>query len=622
MKRVLITGAGGFIGHHLVNDQLRRGHEVTAVDLNVERLQPLADDPHLRIVAANFADAEQLDPLLPGHDVCFHLASAHLETNVDDSYFWQVNVQATQEFVQRCHQAAIGRFVHCSSVGVYGDIDTPPADEESPCHPDIAYEQSKLAGEKAVLEYARHNDYELTVVRPAWVYGPGCRRTQKLFRTVEKGRFFFVGNGRTLRHPIYIDDMVTGFELAATHPNAPGEVFIMGGPRAVTLSELTNTIADVENVKRPKLKLPLPLVWPGVYLMEIAGSILGKDMPFTRRSLKFFTGNSVFSIEKARTQLGFDPTIHLEEGVEKTYTWIEQEKPLKNTSARRLPMLIWIALLLAMLAALLSWFLSESRTFETVTIPANGYEIIGYLSEGEQSESTWVVFGHGNRRQGQQHDLYKRLLARLDDDVSVLAIDFRGFGQSEGQGMWDADKIWDRTEDIEAAVAYLKRKYDVDNHHIILMGHSLGAAQVLLAARQTPYRLVIPIGLGDYDNILESLEAMENYSQKFEDNTGVPLPVEQMMAEGERFRSSALFSPCPATPVVLVYGAKEETDPNSLLHSPDKIEGACPNGINWHIVPYSDHMYGTETGSYGRLKPVYTTFFLTLLSWHLNQILH
>ena len=89
--------------------------------------------------------------------------------------------------------AGIGRFVHCSSVGVYGDIKNPPADEESECQPDVAYEKSKLAGEKAVLGYAQESGYELTVVRPAWVYGPQCPRTLKLFRTIKKGTFFLRG---------------------------------------------------------------------------------------------------------------------------------------------------------------------------------------------------------------------------------------------------------------------------------------------------------------------------------------------------------------------------------------------------------------------------------------------
>lgn len=320
--RVLITGAAGFIGRHLVADQLGRGNEVTAIDLHTDALQPLADNSQLCIVEGDFTDEAQIDSALQDQDVCFHLASAHLETGVGDDYFWQVNVEGTRRFVERCHQAGVGRFVHCSSVGVFGDIENPPADETTPCHPDIAYEKSKLAGEEAVLEYAQKNDYPLTVVRPAWVYGPGCPRTEKLFRAIEKGRFFFVGDGQTLRHAIHIEDMVRAFEVAARRDEALHEVFIIAGPRATTLRELADEIARCTGASPPRLHLPKALVWPGCYLLEVAFAAVGKDAPFSRRSLKFFTGNTAFSTDKAAEMLGFRAQTDLADGLARTYTAI------------------------------------------------------------------------------------------------------------------------------------------------------------------------------------------------------------------------------------------------------------------------------------------------------------
>jgi nucleoside-diphosphate-sugar epimerase len=321
--RVLITGAGGFIGRHLVADQLRCGREVTAVDLNVEALRPLAPDSKLEVVQGDFTDPALLDGRLAGHDVCYHLASAHLETGVADAYFYRVNVAGTRAFAERCHQAGVGRFVHCSTVGVYGDIKHRPADEESPCHPDVAYEKSKLAGERAVREFARASGLDVVVVRPAWVYGPGCPRTAKLFRTIGNGRFFYVGDGQSLRHPIFIADMVAGFELAAVHPAASGETFIMAGPRPVTLRELAASIAALQQVSPPRLQLPAGLVWAGCYALELGFGLVGRPAPFTRRSLKFFTGNTAFSTAKAVRMLGFQPRVSLDEGLALTHAWLQ-----------------------------------------------------------------------------------------------------------------------------------------------------------------------------------------------------------------------------------------------------------------------------------------------------------
>jgi nucleoside-diphosphate-sugar epimerase len=319
---VLVTGAGGFIGSHLVDDQLQRGNKVTALDLNTSYFNDKPSHPNLTVITSDFADFDWNQGGSEEYDICFHLASAHLETDVDEHYFHQVNVVNLERFVKRCQEAGVKRFVHCSSVGVYGNIQNPPANEESPLNPDVAYERSKLEGEKVVIAFSQQTGYPVVIIRPAWVYGPRCPRTERLFRTIKKGRFFFVGSGKTLRHPIYISDMTEGFYLAATNPKAIGGTFIIAGPKAVTLEDLASEIAQVENVKSPNLRLPEAPVWLGCLLLEGISKVTKKKAPFTRRSMKFYTGNTAFDISKAREEIGFNPQVELSEGLKLMYTWL------------------------------------------------------------------------------------------------------------------------------------------------------------------------------------------------------------------------------------------------------------------------------------------------------------
>ena len=145
VERVLITGAGGFIGSNLVDDQLARGRAVTAFDINLDRIAHQRDNPQCKLVTGDVRDSELMEKTVPGHDIVFHLASAHLEVNEGPSYFEDINVNAVRRLIEICQGSDVQRLVHCSSVGVYGPLEKLPADEETECRPEIPYEITKLA---------------------------------------------------------------------------------------------------------------------------------------------------------------------------------------------------------------------------------------------------------------------------------------------------------------------------------------------------------------------------------------------------------------------------------------------------------------------------------------------
>lgn len=323
IERVLVTGAGGFIGSNLVDDQLAKGRKVTALDLHLDRLAHLTGNPDCELITGDIRDAGLLEKTIPGHDTVFHLASAHLEVGAPDSFFEEVNVDAVRNVVDIARRSGVGRLVHCSSVGVYGPLKSLPADEDTECAPDIPYEVTKLAGEQVVKENS--GDLEYVIVRPSWVYGPRCPRTLKLFKAIGSGKFLKVGNKKTFRHPIYITDMLQGFELAATSESAVGETVIVGAADPVSLDDLIHEVARAQDLEFKPITVPMTVMWPACFFAEKAFGIIGKEPPFSRRSLKFFTESSAFDISRARRVLGYDPQVSIADGLRLTREYYSSE---------------------------------------------------------------------------------------------------------------------------------------------------------------------------------------------------------------------------------------------------------------------------------------------------------
>ena len=328
--RILITGGGGFIGNHLVEDQLRKGREVKVLDINVSSIAHLKRKySNLEIIQGDMKDEFLLDTVVNDVNRVFHLASVHLSIATPDEEYRRVNVEATRKLLEVCRRKNVSRFVHCSSVGVYGKIKNPPVNEQSPCAPESIYDITKLEGERQVLQFHRETNFPVVVVRPAWVYGPRCPRTLKLFRSIARGRFLFVGDGVSLRHCIYVSDLVEGFELCAETEEAVGQIYNLADNEPVSIRELVRKIAETMGAPPPRLNVPLWMVFPISFAVELGCKSLGKEPPVSRRSLSFFTSNTNFDISKARTELGFNPKTSLDEGLKVTHDWMLSEGKMK-----------------------------------------------------------------------------------------------------------------------------------------------------------------------------------------------------------------------------------------------------------------------------------------------------
>ena len=216
--RVLVTGGTGFTGTALVRRLIGAGHQVVAMDykdgLQCDSLRAIGAE----VVLGSVTDRAAVQRSMNGVEYVFHLAAAFRELNVPNSFYDDVNVNGTRIVAEEAIRAGVWKFVYCSTCGVHGNVDHPPANEDAPIQPADYYQRTKYEAEPLMKQLAA-GKMEMVILRPAAIYGPGDpERFFMIFKRVARGTFPMFGNGKTLYHPLYIDNLVDAFMLCL----APG----------------------------------------------------------------------------------------------------------------------------------------------------------------------------------------------------------------------------------------------------------------------------------------------------------------------------------------------------------------------------------------------------------------
>lgn len=322
-ERVLVTGATGYTGGHLCDRLVAEGYSVRAL----VREPNGSADLHSRgveVAVGDLRNARSLEQAVNGIDVVYHIAALFRTENVSRNDMWETNAQGPQDLLDASIKAGVQRFVHCSTVGVHGNIKNPPANEEAPYSPGDHYQKSKTEGERRVLKYMKEGLVPTVVFRPTGIYGPGDMRWLKLIKAIKSRMYFMVGSGEVLFHAVYIDDLIDGIIRCGTREEAVGNVYILGGEHPITLNQMYGTIAEELNVRPIHIRVPFAPVYAAGYLCELIFKPLGINPPLYRRRVKFFKNTRWFDISKAKNDLGFKPAIDMKTGIHLTVEWYRE----------------------------------------------------------------------------------------------------------------------------------------------------------------------------------------------------------------------------------------------------------------------------------------------------------
>ena len=322
--KALVTGATGFTGGHLARYLAARGDAVRVLVRQPSQAEQQAF-AGMETVVGDLETGDNLLRAAEGVDVVFNVAALYRQAGLPEATYRRVNAEAPGAIVEASAKAGVPRVVHCSTVGVHGDIEHPPADETAPLRPGDVYQVTKLEGEEHARARAQQNGVDLVIVRPSGIYGAGDRRLLKLFRGVARRRFVILGDGEIFYHLTHIDDLIEGFRLAATVPGAAGRTYILAGGEVTTLNELVRIIGAEAGVPGEPWHLPVWPFWVAGAACEAICAPLGIEPPLYRRRVDFFTKSRAFDITRARTELDFQPRVALREGVRRTLDWYRAE---------------------------------------------------------------------------------------------------------------------------------------------------------------------------------------------------------------------------------------------------------------------------------------------------------
>lgn len=316
-ERVFVTGAAGFIGRAIVERFRELGAEVRGVDLHTRGDQA--------IVHGDVTAPGEWQRHAEGCDLVVHTAAVVGFYSSPRGY-WEGNVLAPRLALDAAVAGGARRFLHLSSIAVFGFGFEGEVDERTPVRPNgVHYVDTKIASEQVVLAAHSEGEVPCTIVRPGDVYGPRSRPwTIEPVRALKTGQLVLPAGGRGIHSPVYVDDLVEGVVRAATVPEAAGRIFILTGSEHMPIREFMGHYSLMLDARLPRTA-PAALIRQAARLFDAVARVRGQRNEITPAAVDYLTGRGTYSIRRARTVIGYKPAHDLSSGMALTEEWLRSE---------------------------------------------------------------------------------------------------------------------------------------------------------------------------------------------------------------------------------------------------------------------------------------------------------
>ncbi len=332
--KVLVTGATGLLGSHIVDRLMQAGHQVRAL------VRPTSDTSYLRERGAELArgDVTDFDSLrsgCQGVDCVFHAAAMVTDWG-PWSEFEAITIRGTENALRAAAEAGVPRFLHVSTDSVYPNRDRLRGavyGEDTPYEPHPPqwdpYQRAKIAAEKAVWEYHREGRLRASAVRPSLILGERDRSIMpEMVRFLSGAGAMYSGPGHNCHPFVYVGDAAQLCILAATEEAGAGQSYNAASAERVTQRDLFAAIAAELGIDPPKRSVPLRLA----YLYGAASEMWARlarsrrRPTLTRGAVNLVAGNYSLAVDKAKRELGWEATVPMREAVRRSIEWLKAKQ--------------------------------------------------------------------------------------------------------------------------------------------------------------------------------------------------------------------------------------------------------------------------------------------------------